>query len=140
LIHTLDGTQGDDMSLASEFKAFALKGNVLDLAVGVVIGGAFGKIVTAIVEGLIMPLVGALLPGGDWRELTVTPLDFKLGSVLGATIDFVIVAFVLFIVASKLLATKKAAPPPPATKTCKQCLETIPVAALRCRACASSQD
>ena len=102
------------MSLMKEFKAFALKGNVIDLAVGVVIGAAFGKIVGAIVEGIIMPVVGAILPGGDWRAWEVTSLKFKLGSVLGAVIDFAIVAFVIFLVVNKLMKSlnKPEAPGP----------------------------
>ena len=95
-----------------EFKEFAIKGNVVDLAVAVVIGGAFGKIVTSLVQDLIMPIVGALMPGGDWREFTITSLNIRIGSVFGAVLDFVIVAFVLFVVVVKglgrLTKTKKA--------------------------------
>jgi len=80
------------LSLLTEFKAFALKGNVVDLAVGVVLGGAFGKIVTALVEDVIMPLVGGLLPGNEWRELVLTPLKFKVGHMLGAVLDFLIIS------------------------------------------------
>lgn len=128
------------MSLIKEFKEFALKGNMIDLAVAVVIGGAFGKVVSAVVADLIMPIVGAFLPGGTWRTYTVTPLKFQVGDFLGAVIDFLIVALVLFVVVVKVMGALKkpdAAPPPPATKQCPECLETIPKAAKRCRACTS---
>ena len=125
-----------------EFKTFALKGNAVDLAVGVVIGAAFGKIVSALVDDLIMPIVGALLPGSEWREFTVTPLNLKIGHLMGAVLDFVIVAMVLFVVVQKLmgmLRKQQAAPPAaPSTKNCPECLETVPIAAKRCRACTSA--
>lgn len=124
------------MSLLAEFKAFALKGNAVDLAVGVVIGGAFGKIVTAIVNDLIMPVVAAVLPGQEWRTLEVTPLKFKLGDFLGSVIDFVIIAAVLFLIVKKLMGLVYQAAPPN-TKPCPECLENVPVAAKRCRACTS---
>src|SRR5437588_11384484 len=99
------------MGLLQDFKSFALKGNVVDLAVAVVIGGAFGKIVSALVADLIMPLVGAVLPGNEWRTFTVTPLHFKLGDFLGAVLDFLIIATVLFVVVVKFMgAFKKKAP------------------------------
>jgi len=125
------------VSLLTEFKAFALKGNVVDMAVGVVIGGAFGKIVSALVEDLFMPLIGALLPGNEWRELTVSPLKLKLGHMLGAVLDFLIIAGVLFLVVNKLVGALRPAAPP-ATKDCPECLEKVPVAAKRCRACAAA--
>jgi large conductance mechanosensitive channel len=130
------------MSLVSDFKQFALKGNVIDLAVAVVIGGAFGKIVSAIVADLIMPLVAWPLSflGTEWRNYSVTPLHLKVGDVLGAVIDFVVVAFVLFVLVIKLMGVlrKRAPTPEPAkTKECPECLESIPQAARRCRACGS---
>jgi large conductance mechanosensitive channel len=125
------------MSWIQEFKAFALKGNAVDLAVGVVVGGAFGKIVSAIVEDLIMPLIGALLPGEAWREYTLTPLHFKVGHMLGAVLDFLIISAVLFLVVNKLMGIMRSAEPP-ATKACPECLEKIPVAAKRCRACTAT--
>lgn len=126
------------MSWVSEFKAFALKGNVVDLAVGVVIGAAFGKIVSALVDDLIMPLVGALLPGQEWREFTLTPLNFKVGHLMGAVLDFMIIASVLFIVVRKLMGVVlKKEEGPATTKECGECLEKIPIAAKRCRACTS---
>jgi large conductance mechanosensitive channel len=128
------------MSLLKEFKDFAAKGNVVDLAVAVVMGQAFGKIVSSVVSDLFMPIVGAILPGGDWREYTITPLNLKIGSVLGATLDFLVVALVLFLVVVKVIGTlqkRGTTPPPPTTKKCNECLEDIPLAAKRCRACTS---
>jgi large conductance mechanosensitive channel len=131
------------MSIVKEFRDFIAKGNVIDLAVAVVIGGAFGKVVSAVVDDLVMPLVGALLPSGDWREFTVSPLHFKVGHFLGAIIDFLIIAFVIFVVVVKTLGTIKKqvaapAPAPPPTKQCPECLEAVPVAARRCRACTAA--
>jgi large conductance mechanosensitive channel len=98
------------MSLLKDFKAFAFKGNVVDLAVAVVIGAAFTKIVTAIVDALIMPLVGKVLPGGSWE--TWSPGGVHLGVVISAVIYFLIVAAVLFAVVSAIKrATDKPAPP-----------------------------
>jgi len=123
------------MKVLKEFKEFINKGNVVDLAVAVVIGGAFGKIVSAIVADLVMPLVNAVMPQGDWRKWEVTPLHFRVGDFLGTLVDFTIVAFVIFIVMVKLVGTvnRKA----PATKECPECLEMVPKAAKRCRACTS---
>ena len=127
------------MSIAKEFKDFIAKGNVIDLAVAVVIGGAFGKVVSAVVDDIVMPVVGALLPAGDWREFMVSPLQFKVGHLLGAIIDFLIISLVIFLVVVKMIGSlKKPAPAPPATKQCPECLETVPVAAKRCRACTAA--
>jgi large conductance mechanosensitive channel len=123
------------MKVLKEFKEFINKGNVVDLAVAVVIGAAFGKIVSAIVADLVMPLVNAVMPQGDWRKWEVTPLHFRVGDFLGTLVDFTIVSFVIFIVMVKLVGTvnRKA----PATKECPECLEMVPKAAKRCRACTS---
>ncbi|MFL5305093.1 MAG: large conductance mechanosensitive channel protein MscL [Polyangia bacterium] len=129
------------MSVIKDFGAFIKKGNVIDLAVAVVIGGAFGKIVSAAVADLVMPLVNALVPQGDWRKWEVSRLHFRIGDFLGTVVDFLIVAFVIFLVMVKLVgaATRKTAPAAvaAATKTCPECLETLPIAARRCRACTS---
>lgn len=99
----------------NDFKAFAFKGNVIDLAVATVIGAAFTKIVGALVDGIFMPIIGAITPSGNWQTWTLW--KFQIGLVLSATITFLIVAFVLFIIVSKVLnAMKKKAeeaPPPP---------------------------
>ena len=98
------------MSLLKDFKSFAFKGNVVDLAVAVVIGAAFTKIVTAIVDALIMPLVGKVLPGGSYE--TWAPGGVRLGLVMAAVLDFLIVAAVLFLVVSAIKrATATPAPP-----------------------------
>jgi large conductance mechanosensitive channel len=114
-----------------------VKQNALALAVGVVIGGAIGKVVSGIVDDVIMPIVGVLLPGGEWRTAQVVlsgTNSIKYGDLIGRLVDFVIVALVIFIVVKALI---KEAPPPP-TKACPQCLENLPMAAKKCRACASA--
>jgi large conductance mechanosensitive channel len=123
---------------------------VVDLAVGVIVGAAFGKIVARLVEDLVMPLVGLALPSGDWRNAGLTlrhaadPKDdviLKFGDLLGALLDFFVVALVLFLVVAKLIAaaqrrlTKPEAAAAPTTKQCPFCLEAIPLLATRCRAC-----
>ena len=128
------------MPLWKEFKAFAIKGNVVDLAVAVVIGTAFGKIVTALVDGVVMPLVGKALPNKDWQQFAVAGI--RIGAVLGSVLDFLIVAAVLFIVVVKLIGGIRRvteSPAAPTTKACAECLEEIPLAARRCRACTSQQ-
>jgi large conductance mechanosensitive channel len=128
------------MKMLQEFKAFINKGNVVDLAVAVVIGGAFGKIVSAVVADLVMPLVNAVLPQGDWRKWEATPLHFRIGDLMGTVVDFVIVAFVVFLVMIKLMgaaAQRLGRGPAVATKQCPECLEMVPLAARRCRACTS---
>jgi large conductance mechanosensitive channel len=124
------------MKVLSEFKAFLLKQNVLALAIGVVIGAAVGKVVSGLVDDLIMPIVGTLLPAGDWREAQFTLSGknaIKYGDLIGRLLDFTIVAAVVFFIVKLFI---REAPPPP-TKTCAQCLETIPAAATRCKACTS---
>jgi len=124
------------MSIYQEFKTFVSKGNVVDLAVAVVLGGAFGKIVTAVVGGLIMPLVGLVMPQGDWQKFVLGP--FQVGQLLAATIDFLIIALVVFVVVVKGLGRMVKKPedaPAPATKSCPECLETVPAAATRCKFC-----
>jgi large conductance mechanosensitive channel len=129
-------------STLHEFRAFAFKGNVIDLAVGVVIGAAFQKIITGIVDGLIMPLVSLLLPPGQWREYVVHiwKAEIKLGSLLGHLLDFIIVAFVLFLVVKRLIQHKQKhdPPPPPPPEECRDCPachEKILRKARRCKFC-----
>ncbi len=128
-------------SLGSEFREFLLKQNVVALAIGVVIGGALGKVVTGLVDDVIMPIVGVILPGGEWRSAQIALAGtnaIKYGDLIGRIVDFVIVAAVVFAVTKALLERNKAPPAPaPATKACPECLETIPASARRCRACAS---
>lgn len=137
------------MSLFADFKQFAFKGNVVDLAVGVIIGGAFGKIVTALVSNIVMPLVALVLPNGDWRNAGIVlrhaadPKDdvvLKYGDFIGSVLDFLIVAIVLFIVVSKIVKAAEARfskKEEPTTKECTFCLETVPIKATRCKACTS---
>jgi large conductance mechanosensitive channel len=112
-------------SLFEEFKNFALKGNVIDLAVGVVIGGAFSKIVDSLVRNVIMPLIGLVIPsekGYETWALTVGEKSIPYGAFLASVVDFLIIAFALYIFIVKFLGwvmrTKKeqAAAPPPPTK------------------------
>lgn len=129
------------MALIQEFKGFIAKGNVVDLAIAVVVGGAFGKIVTAFVDGLVMPLVSYVLPAGmAWESWQLGKL--RIGMILGASLNFLIIAAVVFIVLVKLLGQimkkKETAPAPaPPTKECPRCLEQVPIKATRCKFCTS---
>ncbi len=112
------------LSLLEEFKAFALKGNVVDLAIGVIIGGAFGKIVDSLVKNVLMPLVGVILPGEQgylgWK-IVIGAKEIPYGLFIGEVVNFLIVALALFIFIVKFLGwimrTRKeeevVAPPPP---------------------------
>lgn len=114
------------MSLMSEFKQFAMRGNVVDLAVGVVIGAAFGKIVSALVSGIIMPVVGVLVGGVNFADLAVTlkpgaegteAVLLQYGLFVQSMVDFVIIAFAIFIaikLMNKLQRKQEQAPPAPA--------------------------
>jgi len=103
-------------------------------------GAAVGKVVSGVVDDLIMPVVGVVLPGGDWRNAQVVLSGnnaIKYGDFVGRLVDFVIVALVVFAIVKGLLAEKAKPSGPPTTKECTQCLEVVPVAARKCRACAS---
>jgi large conductance mechanosensitive channel len=136
------------MSFSSEFKAFAMKGNVVDLAVGVIIGAAFGKIVDSIVKDLIMPVVGKILGGLDFSnffvQLSAAPADFKgpmtyealskagvplfaYGNFITVAINFLILAFIIFMMVKQINRLKREAPPapPPATPEDVQLLREI---------------
>jgi large conductance mechanosensitive channel len=84
-----------------DFKAFAFKGNVIDLAVAVVIGAAFTAVVSAIVDGIIMPIIGAISPGGDWQTWTLW--HFHIGVVLAAIVNLLVIAFVLFLIVTRVV-------------------------------------
>lgn len=102
--------------MLKEFKEFAMRGNVVDLAVAVIIGAAFGKIVTSVVNDVIMPLLNPVMPGGDWRTMEVGP-GIKIGSLLGTILDFIFIAFAVFLVVKSINSLKKkeeAKPPGPA--------------------------
>ena len=132
-----------------EFKSFLLQTNALALAVGFIIGGAVGKVVSSLVADILMPVISLAIPGGNWREakfVLSTTIDaagkpvenaITFGSFLGTLIDFVIIAAVVFLIIKALLKPAPVPPPPP-TKTCPECLESIPLAARRCRACGSA--
>jgi large conductance mechanosensitive channel len=102
--------------MLKEFKEFAMRGNVIDLAVGVIIGAAFGKIVASFVNDIVMPLLNPLMPGGDWRTIEVGP-GIKIGSFLATTFDFIVIAFVIFLVVkgiNRLKRKEEAKPAAPA--------------------------
>ncbi len=138
------------MGMLKEFKEFAAKGNVIDLAVGVIIGAAFGKIVTSLVNDVIMPPIGKLTGGANFSELfydlsgTGYPslaaakeagaATLNYGIFIQAIIDFLIVAFVIFMFVKQMNKLKKPAPPPD-TRDCPFCLTKIPQKASRCSAC-----
>lgn len=139
--------------MLKEFKEFAMKGNVVDLAVAVIIGAAFGKIVTSLVEDLIMPIVGKLTGGLDFSNLYLPLSDKvttglgladarKLGAVLAwgnfvtIVISFIIIAFCIFLIVKALNSMKRPAPGAPAvSKDCPACTMTIPIKATRCPHC-----
>jgi large conductance mechanosensitive channel len=140
------------MAFVEDFKKFAFKGNVVDLAVGVVIGAAFGKIVSAMVADLVMPFVALIMPSGNWRTNGIVlrhaekPADdvvLKYGDFIGSVLDFFVVALVLFIIVSRIIqaAEKRLIKPveaaPPATKECPACCEIVPAKATRCKFCTS---
>ena len=101
------------MRFMKEFKEFAMRGNVVDLAVAVIIGGAFGKIVSSLVSDVVMPIVGLLLGGVNFSSLSITVGDamIKYGAFIQAVVDFVIIAFVIFLALKALNNLKKAEPP-----------------------------
>ena len=117
--------------MLAEFKAFAMKGNVVDLAVGIIIGGAFGKIVSSVVNDVIMPPIGLLIGGVNFSDLKIIlkaavgenpAVTINYGMFIQSLIDFLIIAFAIFIMVKALNATKKkeavapAAPPPPSNE------------------------
>jgi large conductance mechanosensitive channel len=92
--------------MLKEFREFAMRGNVIDLAVGVIIGAAFGKIINSVVSDIVMPLLNPVMPGGDWRTMEVGP-GVKIGAFLAATLDFIVIAFVLFVIVKTINRLKK---------------------------------
>ena len=138
--------------MLKEFKEFAIKGNAIDLAVGVVIGAAFGKIVTSIVEDVIMPPIGAATGGLDFSNL-YTPLSDKVtpglaladakklgpvlayGNFITILINFLIVAFCIFLVVKAINNMKRPKATEPVSKDCPFCTKTIPIKASRCPEC-----
>jgi large conductance mechanosensitive channel len=127
------------VSFKDDFKSFITRGNVVDMSIAVVVGGAFGKIVTAFVQGIIMPAINLMLPSNEWHNWALGP--FQVGTLLGAIVDFLLISLAIFIVLVKGLnainALRNKAGAAPATKTCPYCLETIQSGAKRCKHCTS---
>jgi large conductance mechanosensitive channel len=141
--------------MLKEFKEFVMRGNVLDLAVGVIIGAAFGKIVSSLVQDVLMPPIGKVLGDVDFSGLFVNlgPTHFdtldaakkagaptlNYGLFLNSVVDFLIVAFCVFVIIQLVnhWTKKPAAPEAPTTKDCPQCAMTIPIQAKRCGHCTS---
>jgi large conductance mechanosensitive channel len=147
------------MSIAKEFREFAVKGNVVDLAVGVVIGAAFGAIVKSMVDDLIMPLLGLALRGVDFtsrfwvlagsdklvgnetlaQARTSGAVVLAYGDFLNAVLTFILVAWAVFLLVKAMnRLRRKAPPPPPATRPCPQCDSPISLKAKRCPHCTSA--
>lgn len=141
--------------MLKEFKDFAMKGNVLDMAIGVIIGGAFGKIVSSLVSDVLMPPLGLLMGKVDFSSLFInlsgTPQPsltsakaagaptINYGVFLQATVDFIIIAFVIFLVVKQVNRLKKPQPAAaPTTKDCPHCLSAIPIKATKCAHCTSN--
>ena len=145
------------MKIADEFKAFVMRGNVIDMAVGVIIGGAFGKIVASFVADVIMPPIGLLLGGVDFSNLFISlkgvtyqslaeaqaagAPTLNYGVFLNNVINFLIIAFVIFIMIKQINKLQKpakpAAPAAPTTKECPFCCSVVPIKAVRCPNCTS---
>jgi len=126
--------------MLKEFKAFVMRGNVLDLAVAVIIGGAFGKIVGSLVNDILMPVIGLIIGGVNFseRSLTVGAAVITWGVFVQTIIDFLIIAFVIFLIVKTANKLKKAPPPAdPTTKECTYCFTTISIKATRCPHCTS---
>ena len=147
---------GGQTNMFKEFKTFIMRGNVLDLAIGVIIGGAFGKIVASLVGDILNPIIGLATGKIDFANLFIslngqtyaTVADAKkagaptlnYGIFINTVIEFVIVAFVIFLIikqVNRFMPAPPPAPPAPATKVCPECLSTIPAAAKRCAQCTS---
>ena len=137
------------MGMLKEFKEFAMKGNVVDMAVGIIIGGAFGKIVSSLVNDVIMPPIGMLLGNVDFSQLAITlrektaeaeAVTISYGLFINTVINFLIVAFVIFMVIKQMNRMKRKeeeVPKAPTTKDCPKCFSTIPIKAVRCPNCTS---
>jgi large conductance mechanosensitive channel len=139
-----------------EFKEFALRGNVIDLAIGVIIGAAFGKIVTSFVNDILMPPIGLLLGNVDFSNLFINLSGQPYGSLeeaqaagaatinyglfINTVLDFIIVAFVIFLLVrqvNRMRREREAPPAEPTTRECPYCLSTVPLKATRCPHCTS---
>jgi large conductance mechanosensitive channel len=140
--------------MLEEFKKFAMRGNVVDMAVGIVIGAAFGKIVSSFVKDVLMPPIGKLMGGVDFSNLFVNlgegsyatlaaaqeagAATLNYGIFINTVLDFLIVAFAIFMVIKAMNKMKTEEPPaPPNTKSCPECLSDVPIEAKRCKFCTS---
>lgn len=155
------GHSTKEEKMFKEFKEFAMRGNVVDMAVGIVIGGAFGTIVKSLVDDVLMPPIGLLLGGVDFSNFFLTLRDgatagpyltladasaagavtLNFGLFINAVISFLIVAFALFMVIksmNRLRREKEAPAAEPTTKECPHCFSTIPIKATRCPQCTSA--
>ena len=124
--------------MLKEFSEFIMRGNVQDLAIAVIIGGAFGKIVGSLVEHILTPLIGLLMGGVDFSGISSTVGDAVImwGMFIQAIIDFLIIAFVIFLIVKAVNKMKKAPPPAdPTTKECPHCFSAISIKATRCPNC-----
>ncbi len=141
--------------MLKEFREFAMKGNVVDMAIGIIIGGACGKIVSSLVSDLLMPPIGLMMGKVDFSSLFLnlsgTPQPslaaakaagaptVNYGVFLQTVFDFLIIAFVIFLLVKQVNRFKKEPPAgPPTTKDCPQCLSTIPIKATKCAHCTST--
>jgi large conductance mechanosensitive channel len=147
--------QFKENSVLKEFKEFAMRGNVLDLAVGVIIGAAFGKVVASLVDDILMPPLGKLIGNVNFSDLFINltgnhydslaaakaagAATFNYGNFINTIINFLIVAFAIFLVVRAVNRFMPKPPPPPATtRDCPQCAMPIPVAAKKCGHCTSA--
>jgi large conductance mechanosensitive channel len=127
------------VSLLKDFKEFAVRGNVLDMAIGVIIGISFGKIVTSLVNDVMMPPLGALIGGIDFSGLilTIGGASIKYGAFINTVVDFAIVALIIFLVVRSIKVLKKPGTAA-TTKECPECLLPVPINAKRCGHCTST--
>jgi large conductance mechanosensitive channel len=143
--------------MLKEFKEFAMRGNVVDMAVGIIIGAAFGAIAKSLVSDVIMPPIGLMLGGVDFSDLYLNlsggayaslaeaqkagAVTINVGIFLNTVLNFVIVAFCVFLLVKAINAMKRqdtAAPPPPDSKDCPYCLMAVPIKATKCGHCTST--
>lgn len=139
--------------MLKEFREFAMRGNVLDMAIGVILGAAFGKIVTSLVSDVIMPPIGLMLGRLDFSSLFVSlngqaypslaaakaagAPTLNYGTFINTVLDFIIVAFVIFLIVRQVNRLKRAEAPAPTTRQCPYCLSNVPLKATRCAHCTS---
>lgn len=123
--------------MVRDFTSFLTKTNAMALAIGVIIGAATSKLVSAVADDVLMPVIGVILPSGGWREakwVLSGENAIRYGHLLGTIIDFAIIAWIVFMVA-RWLVKPESSPP---TKVCGECREVIPIDAKRCRACTTA--